>query len=69
MVTIREVQHPQQCHLVVARFTLSAHRRIEPAPAELRFAFGIAASVNGIPFDDGDNTLQHGKRMGEAFGA
>src|SRR6516162_6956979 len=42
MAAISEVQDPQQCHLVVARGALSAQRRIEPAPAELRLPFRTA---------------------------
>ena len=68
MVAIGEVQDPQQRHLVVARGTLSAHRPIEPAPAELRLALRVATAINGIPFDDGDNAPQHRERMGEALG-
>jgi hypothetical protein len=53
----------------LASFTLSTHRRIEPASPELGFAFGIAASIDGISFDDGDDTLQDGMRMSELRGA
>ncbi len=69
MAAIREVQYPQQRHLVVAYGTLPTDRVIAPAPAELRFALGVAAAVDGIPLDDGDDTPQYDERMGEAFRA
>ena len=57
MPSVRKIQYPEQRHLIIAGRPLSAHRPIESAPAELRFAFRIAAAVDGIAFDDGDNTL------------
>jgi len=69
MAAISEVQDPQQRHLVVACFPLAAHGGIEPAPAKLRLAFLVAATVDGIPFDDVDDAPQHRERMGEALGA
>src|SRR6516162_1035969 len=69
MAAISEVQDPQQRHLVVACFPLAAHRGIETAPAKLRLAFLVAATVDSIPFDDVDDAPQHRERMGEALGA
>ena len=69
MTAIREIQDPQHRHLIIAGGALAPHRRIKSAPGELRLAFWIAAAVNGITFDDGDDAPQHSKRMDDALGA
>src|SRR5262249_52964442 len=67
MTAVGEVQDPQQRHLIIARGALSAQSPVEPTPAELRLTFRVAAVIDGIPFDNGDNTPQYSERMGEAL--
>src|SRR6516164_2333710 len=67
MFAVGEIEYPKQGHLVVPSRTKSAQTAPQSSATELGLAFGVAAPIGHVAFNDFDDSLEHGKRMNEAL--
>src|SRR5262249_12637066 len=67
MLTVRQIENPQHCHVCPCGVLVSSDSIIEATLAELGLAFRYQVAVGGIIFDNIDRLCNHPVRLGQVL--